>query len=235
MIVALVPMKDHSERVPGKNYKMFNGRPLYTYILDTLSQCELVDEVAVDTDSEVIAKGIEERYKKVWILPRLPSLRGDNVPMNDVLMYDVNTIGAKVYIQTHSTNPMLSAATIDSAIKKFLEVGHIYDSLFSVTKIQARLWDWQRRPINHNVEILLNTQDLPPVYEENSCIYVFTYDSLRKRGNRIGDKPYLFLIDATEAVDIDTLLDFKVAEALHKERTIEKSTDLITPITAGTG
>ena len=233
IVFALVPMKHESQRVSGKNYRLFNGKPLYTHILDTLISCECIDGVVVNTDSKLISRGINDRYDQVLVLPRPHSLCGNNVPMNEILLHDVANTEADVYIQTHSTNPILSVKTIDAAIKTYIERSYINDSLFSVTRLQSRLWDWRYKPINHDVEVLLNTQDLQPVYEENSCIYIFTGKLLRQRRNRIGYKPYLFEMDAIEAMDIDTLIDFKVAEALYRERTIEENTNLITPITAG--
>ena len=70
-----------------------------------------------------------------------------------------------------------------------------YDSLFGVTRLQTRLWDQLARPINHNPAILLRTQDLPPVYEENSCIYLFTRQTLELRRNRLGERPFMFEIE----------------------------------------
>jgi CMP-N-acetylneuraminic acid synthetase len=80
------------------------------------------------------------------------------------------------------------------------------------------LWDQLGRPINHNPAILLRTQDLPPVYEENSCIYLFTRETLVQKRNRIGDRPMLFEIDASEAWDIDEEIDFTITDMLLQER-----------------
>jgi len=93
-----------------------------------------------------------------------------------------------------------------------------YDSLFSVTRLQTRLWDGLARPLNHNPAILLRTQDLPPIFEENSCIYLFSRQTLELRRNRIGERPYLFEIEATEAMDIDEEHDFLIANLLLEHR-----------------
>ena len=85
---------------------------------------------------------------------------------------------------------------------------------FSVTRLQIRLWDQLGRAINHNPAILLQTQDLPPVYEENSCIYIFTRENLLRRRNRLGERPMMFPIDAAEAWDIDEELDFAITDFL---------------------
>jgi CMP-N-acetylneuraminic acid synthetase len=63
----------------------------------------------------------------------------------------------------------------------------------------------------------LRTQDLPPIYEENSCMYLFSQDILERKHNRIGDRPYLLEIPAEEAQDIDVELDFQLAELLYKK------------------
>jgi CMP-N-acetylneuraminic acid synthetase len=137
--------------------------------------------------------------------------------MNDVLLFDVSQVPADFYLQTHSTNPLLRSETITRAIRSFLDHYPAHDSLFSVSRLQNRLWDGLARAINHNPAILLRTQDLPPVYVENSCLYIFAGESLKRRNNRIGDRPQMFEIDRQEAWDIDEELDFRIAEFLYRE------------------
>ena len=218
-VVALVPMRHHSERVPGKNYRSFAGKPLYHHIINSLLLCPFIHQVVVDTDSPIIMKDISEHFPEVQVIERPKHLRADTIPMNDVLLNEVKMVEADFYLQTHSTNPLLRSETISNAIEVFLNNYPMYDSLFSVTKVQTRLWDSLARPINHNPAILLRTQDLPPVYEENSCIYLFTGNTLKYRHNRIGERPLMFEIeDPSEAWDIDEELDFRIAELLYKER-----------------
>jgi len=214
-IVALVPMRHNSERVPGKNYRNFAGRPLYHYIITSLLSCPQIKTVVVDTDSPLIKDGLATSYPDVIIIDRPEHLRAGTTPMNDVLLHDVMQIDADFYIQTHSTNPLLRTETISNIIQVFLDNHPMYDSLFSVTKIQTRLWDCLTRPINHNSAILLRTQDLPPVFEENSCIYIFSRFTLESRHNRIGERPLMYPLDREEAYDIDEEFDFYVAENLY--------------------
>jgi CMP-N-acetylneuraminic acid synthetase len=219
-VVALLPMRHHSERVPGKNYRQLAGKPLFHHILDTLLACPNVNQVVVDTDSPTIMEGLKEHYPQVIILERPEHLRGDTVPMNEVLLHDVTQVPADFYLQTHSTNPLLRPQTISRAVEFLSENYPTYDSLFSVTRVQTRLWDQLTRPINHNPAILLRTQDLPPVYAENSCLYLFRRENLVTRRNRIGDRPYLFEVDANEAWDIDNELDFAVVKFLIEQSKI---------------
>jgi CMP-N-acetylneuraminic acid synthetase len=217
-IVALVPMRHNSERVPGKNYRPFAGKELYRHIINTLLACEVIDEVVINTDSPRIMEDAAEHFPQVRLIERPENLRAPTVPMNDVLLYDVTKVDSDYYLQTHSTNPLLCTETIDQSISLFLDNCPYYDSLFSVTRIQSRLWDGMGRAINHNPAILLRTQDLPPVYEENSCLYIFSRSVLERRHNRIGERPLMFEIDAQEAWDIDDETDFRIAEFLYCER-----------------
>lgn len=213
----MVPMRHHSERVPGKNYRLFAGRPLYRHIISNLLICPLISEVLIDTDSEIIMEDASKEFPQVRLIQRPEYLRAGTVPMNDVLLYDVSKVEADYYVQTHSTNPLLRAETISSAIQYFLDNCTKYDSLFSVTKVQVRLWDGKTRAINHDPSILLRTQDLTPVYEENSCLYIFTRSTFETRQNRIGERPLMFEIDRVEAWDIDVELDFTIAEFLYSK------------------
>ena len=212
----LLPMKGHSERVKNKNMRFFSGQPLCTYVLNMLTQCKYVSQVFVDTDSEVIEHFIRQHFMDVQIIKRPKLLCGDMVSMNDIIKYDMSLIGEKHYIQTHATNPLLKAHTLDRACKKYIEGINVYDSLFSVNRIQTRLYDAGGRAVNHNPDVLQRTQDLSPLYEENSNFYIFSPESFRKRNTRIGEKPLMMEISKLESVDIDEEQDFILAEQLYK-------------------
>jgi len=216
-IVALVPMRHHSARVPGKNYRPLAGEPLFHHILTTLEKVPEIESVLVDTDSSVIMEGILKRFPEVKTISRPAYLLGEMVSMNDILIYDTSIIDADYYLQTHSTNPLIKSETISRAIQTFLAEVPDHDSLFGVTRLQTRLWDQDGKPINHDPNVLLRTQDLPPIYEENSCIYIFSRERLIARQNRIGERPLMFEIPAVEAWDIDEELDFSVVEILYRQ------------------
>ncbi len=213
-IAALVPMRHHSQRVPGKNYRILAGKPLFHHILTTLLDVPEINEVCVDTDSSLIKSSLEDSFPDVRILDRPEHLCGDEISMNQIIAHDLSVVEADYYLQTHTTNPLLKAETISNAINTFLENIKYYDSMFSVTRLQTRLYDIDGKAVNHNPAELIQTQDLPPLFEENSCLYLFTKQSLEKCGHRIGSSPYLFEIDPDEAWDIDTNLDFKIVDYL---------------------
>ncbi len=213
-IVALVPMRHNSERVPGKNFRSFAGKPLYHRIVASLLGCSLIDEIVINTDSPFIREDAGRHFPRVIVLERPEHLAAGTVPMNEVIAWDMDQVKAGIYLQTHSTNPLLGTETIKSAIEQFLKSYPMYDSLFSVTRVQTRLWDQLARAVNHNPAMLLRTQDLPPMYEENSNLYIFTRSVFEKKNNRIGERPLMFEMDRLEAVDIDEEIDFQIAEFL---------------------
>lgn len=213
-IAAFVPMRHDSKRVPGKNYRHIAGKPLYAWIIETLLAVPEIDVVMVDTDSAPILEGLAKQYPHVKAILRPEALRADTIPMNDILLHDIAQIEADLYLQTHSTNPLLKSSTISHAIQAFKQSWPEKDSLFGVTRWQTRLYDAEGKAINHNPRELLRTQDLPPVYEENSTLYLFTRANLLKYHHRIGERPMLFEVPVLEAVDIDEEADFAIAEAL---------------------
>lgn len=215
-------MRHHSQRVPGKNYRLLTGKPLYQHIIETLLAVSEIDEIVVDTDSDPVMNGLRENFPQVKIIQRPDHLRADDTPMNEILLHDTEQYPADFYLQTHSTNPLLKAGTIVGAIQTFHENYPKHDSLFSVTCWQSRFYDQNGRAINHNPRELIQTQDLPPMYEENSCIYIFTRDNLVKKHHRIGDTPIMFEIPRLEAVDIDEESDFKIADILMRLRVENK-------------
>ncbi len=213
-LAALVPMRHHSQRVPGKNYRPLAGKPLFHHILETLLAVPEIDVVVVDTDSDPVMDGVRRFFPTVKLIPRPEHLLADDVPMNDILLHDTAQVQADFYLQTHSTNPLLKSSTISRAIQSLFTNYPNYDSLFSVTRLQTRLYDKDGRAINHNPLELIQTQDLPPVYEENSCLYIFTRENLVRKRHRIGDSPLMFDIPADEAWDIDEELDFAICDFL---------------------
>ena len=219
-ILALLPMKGHSERVPDKNLRDFAGRPLYHAIMSELLKSTYIHKVIINTDSERIKLDALENFRDhVIIMDRPKQLCGDFVSMNDIINYDIEQFDASHFLQTHSTNPLLTCQTIDAAIQCYLKNLKIYDSLFSVHRLQTRLYDKNGNAINHNPNELIRTQDLDALFEENSNFYIFSRESFKKADNkRIGSNHQMFEMNKLESIDIDELEDFELAELLYKKR-----------------
>jgi CMP-N-acetylneuraminic acid synthetase len=216
-LVALLPMKVHSARVTGKNFRLFAGKPLFRWILDTLLSIGEIDLVVINTDARSVLKdcGLTDSAR-VMIRDRKPEICGDLVSMNLVLGDDLTAIDSETYLMTHTTNPLLSASTIREALHLYREAvtAGKADSLFSVNRYHTRFYRTDGSPINHDPKNLIRTQDLEPWYEENSNLYLFTRQSFAQTGARIGEKPMLFETPRLEAADIDDQTDWDIAELI---------------------
>lgn len=213
-IVALLPMKANSERVKGKNFRDFCGKPLFRWILDTLLEVDEIDQVIINTDARhILAENGLVDTDRVMIRDRKPEICGDMVSMNLVLADDVENVDADMYLMTHTTNPLMSADTVRNAIRQFREqsAAGTADSLFTVDKIQTRFYRTDGSAVNHDPDNLVRTQDLEPWFEENSNLYIFTRDSFAKTDARIGAKPGMFESPPFESIDIDTPADWDMA------------------------
>jgi CMP-N-acetylneuraminic acid synthetase len=216
-ITALLPMRHDSERVKGKNFRPFgDGRPLFEHVLSALLGATHITTVIINTDSDVIKERCAKQYPDVIIHDRPKHLRDGNIAMNEIIADDLQRTDGDYFLQTHSTNPMISSSRFDNAISKFFDILPQYDSMFSVTRLQTRLWNELAQPINHNKDNLLRTQDLPPIFEENSCFYLFHRDMIEANGLRIGQRPFMYELDKLETADIDIESDFILAEQLFK-------------------
>lgn len=224
--VVLLPMKANSQRVKGKNFRLLHGKPLFRWVLDSLLSIEAIDEVVINTDARgILAENGLTDGERVRIRDRKPELCGDTVSMNLILADDIAAVAADTYMMTHTTNPMLTPATIQAALAAYktgVAEGRA-DSLFTVNKIQTRFYRADGSPVNHDPDNLIQTQDLEPWYEENSNLFIFSRESFAKTGARIGKQPILHVMDQMEAVDIDTPEDWALAEAVASLQTTQKA------------
>ena len=221
-IYAIIPIKYNSERVPGKNFRLMNGKPLFYYIINTLLKCNYIDKIFINIDNELTEENVNKFFleevnnKLIELYYRPKELFGGNVPTNKLFidMIEKMNLNADYYFQTHTTNPLLRLETINNAIDEFLLKENDYDSLYSVKEWKTRLYDSNSYAVNHNPNELLPTQDLEPLYEENSCMYMFTKETLIKKQHRIGYKPMMYVMNDIESQDIDIETDFLVTESL---------------------
>lgn len=217
MFKAIIPIKNHSSRISRKNFKLFNGKPLYYWVLEELKKVAPIETIIMDTDSSLLEKRLKGQ-EKIVVKRRPANLIGDDVSVNKIIEHNLNQVEGDFFIQTHVTNPLLTAQLIEEMIQAFLANAAKFDSLFSVTAQKKRFY-FDGQPVNHNPNELIKTQDLEPVLEENSNMYVFTRKSFfANSSNRIGKKPFLYAMSQINALDIDTIDDFKIAQLVHKSK-----------------
>lgn len=218
--IALLPMKANSQRVPGKNFRLLDHKPLFRWVLDTLLAIKEIDMVVINTDARpiLLEAGLDDS-DRISIQERPAHLIGDAVSMNRILEHDIKTNPADRYLMTHTTNPFLSSTTICECLDRYeqsLTQGH--DSLFTVDKVQLRFYSGDAKPINHDPNTLIQTQDLEPWYAENSNLYIFSAESFVRSSARIGQNPVLFLTPRYESIDIDNEEDWIIAETFAEAR-----------------
>ena len=206
--VAFVPIRLNSQRVEGKNLRELDGRPLMTYLLETLTRVENIDEVYVYCSNPAVKPYLPEGVKFLQ--------RDERLDQNTTLgaeIYDAFTreVEADIYILAHATSPFIRPATIANAVAH-VESGE-YDSAFSAERVQTFAW-WQGKPLNYTFERVPRTQDLEPVYVETSAFFVFREDVWREKHRRIGERAYMAVTDRIESMDIDNPDDFLLAEAI---------------------
>ena len=215
-IVSLIFMKEFSERVPQKNMKKLCGRPLFHWILDSLSESNYINEIIINTDSKEIAESATSNYDVTIHMRPKYLLDIDSNEANQIIEYDLSKTNGEYFFQTHSTNPLLSVDTIDRAIKKYFN--NNFDSLISVTERRKFYYTMDGEPVNHNPQKLIRTQNSKSLYEENSCIYIFSRKVFEKNFSRVGNNPMLYPISSLESIDIDEPIDFEIAEFLMRRK-----------------
>lgn len=209
--VAFVPIKLNNERFPNKNITPFDsGKPLISYILDTLLKVKNIDEIYVYCSSEEIIPYLPEGVK---FLKREKYLDLSTTSFNEVLVTFAERVDADVYALTHATAPFIESKSIELGVEKVLSGD--YDSALAVTKLQEFVWK-DGRPFNYDVEHIPRTQDLEPLYTETCGLFVYTRDLILNKKRRIGDTPYLVEVSKVEACDINTKEDFVIANAVFK-------------------
>lgn len=217
-VAAQIPIKSHSERLANKNFREFNGRPLYHWIIKTLENVDQIDQIYIDTDAVQVIENAPKLFD-VEIIERPDELRGQRVSMNDILMHDISSINADIYLHTHCTNPLLKPSSIDDALTQY-KIDEQHDSLFSVTRHQMRAFDAEGEAINHKKQKTERTQDVSPIYEENANIYIFSHEGFIDCESRIGDNPMMYELDQIESTEIDVHSDFQIAEYFHRKRAV---------------
>lgn len=216
-IVALVPMKLNSERVKNKNIREFdNGKPLCSYILETLKNVNNIDDIYVYCSDERIKEFIPEG---IIYLKRSSELDQSTTKINEVLKSFANDVEADYYVLTHATAPFITKETIEKGVD-IIKTSE-YDSVFTVTKLQDFLWK-DNKPLNYSLDAIPRTQDLEPLYEETSGLYIYSRELILNEDRRIGYNPYLLEVSKIEALDIDTEDDFFISNAVSSKILVKK-------------
>ncbi len=238
-ILAIIPVRKGSKGVPGKNLKLLNGYPLVSYGICSAKNAKLVNKVVVCTDSEEMANIARSYNIDVYMRP--PETATDTAHVEHAIKLTIEDQEKKgfkpeVVLLIQCTSPLRLAKDIDEAIKKQFETN--CDSVVSVSETPSHFHPyWQKEIVNDRLQSIKmaldhakeqevdffekkkfrNRQELPgKYYWKNGAIYLFTYDTIMKVGNRYGNDCRSIIIPSERLANIDTVEDFECAEYLLK-------------------
>ncbi len=203
-VIAFVPIKLESQRLPGKNLLPLMGKPMCYHIFETLLKSKYTYNTYVYCSDESIKEYIPQ---KVEFLKRPKRLDKDEVKGLEIYQEFIKEVKADVYVLAHATSPFLKTKSIDNAIEKVLSGS--YDSAFSAQKIQTFSW-YNGKPINYTLGDIPKTQDIKPVLVETSGFYIFR-ENIIEGGRRTGEKHWIEIVSNIEAIDIDEKEDYEIA------------------------
>lgn len=207
-----IPIKANSERAPGKNLRVINGKKLYEYICEHVIEANVFDDIYIDTNSEEILNYAESKCLKTII--RDEKLAQNSANGNDLLMHHYELFPQyDYYFQLFATAPYLQSKSIRKCFDKL--INGTYDSCFTATENHGFYWI-NNNPVNYRPCILPRSQDMTPVIEETTGLYGISADALKKYRCRIGRNPYIYIVSKFEAIDINTEDDIKIAEYIGK-------------------
>ncbi len=209
-VVAFVPIKLNSQRLPHKNILPIAGHPLCWHLCNTLLKVNNIDEVYVYCSDERVTDYIPEG---VILKKRDKKLDGDLVKGFDIYRSFISDVDADVYVLAHTTSPFIKQESIDNALKHIVSGSN--DSAFSAEKIQTFAW-YKDKPINYDLNDVPRTQDLEPIWVETSAFFMFKKEIFTDYNRRIGFNPYIQEVSGIEAIDIDEKKDYDLACQLAK-------------------
>lgn len=213
-IIAFVPIKLNSQRLPNKNILPIGGHPLCWHIVNSLTNVKSIDEVHVYCSDETVKQYLPE---KAIFTKRSQSLDGDLVKGFEIYKKFIDEVEADIYVLAHATSPFIKPSSIENALNHV--AGGENDSAFSAERIQTFAWH-RGQPINYDLNDIPRTQDLEPIWVETSAFFVFRKEVFTVHGRRIGFNPYIQEVSGLEAIDIDEKKDYEMALKLFE---VEKS------------
>ncbi len=223
-IVGIIPAREGSKRIPKKNIKILNGKPLITYTINSAKKSKLLSSFYVSTDDKKI-KQISESYgspvinrPKILARDTTQSIVSIQHAIKNIENFLKITIDVVVILQP--TSPLRSFNDIDNAIQKFLKKK--CQSLVSVTNVcfpPEFMFRIKKGKLNNILKTKIKskrTQDMPKTFQINGAIYIATRKLIMEKNTVLSKTPYPYFMPIERSIDVDTLLDFKFTEFLLK-------------------
>jgi CMP-N,N'-diacetyllegionaminic acid synthase len=212
-VIAMVPVRAGSIRVPNKNTRPFGDTNLLQLKLSLLNQLSGITKIIVSTDCEMSAEiACKSGATIQW---RDSYYAGSEITNDQHWFHIADTTPGDIVFLAQVTSPLLRVSSMQAALNSFLNLDK-HDSINSVSSEKKFLWEG-RKPLNYNAKVTPKSQDLPDIVSLNFALTIISRQTMMERKNVVGFKPNFVKLDKVEALDIDDLIDFKIAELLYLE------------------
>jgi N-acylneuraminate cytidylyltransferase len=218
-----LPTRKGSQRVFNKNTRPFVGIEggLLENKINQLIQTTKVDEIILSTNDEESMKIAERFFKKtsrLRVVQRPDILCLDTTDLQDLITYVPTITKADHILWGHVTTPITAAVDYNDAVELyFSKCKEGFDSLVSVTELRNFILNKSGKMINNTTKLSWpRTQDLEPIYEVNHVMFITSRFVYEQQKNRIGDRPFLYIMDKLKSIDIDWEEDFMIAEMIWR-------------------
>lgn len=226
-VVAIIPARAGSKGIPGKNLNPICGLPLLAWSIARARSAKLIDSVWVSSDGEEIL-AVAEKYGAVSI-KRPPELSGDAASSESAWLHALEKIehsgrNVDLIVGMQPTSPIREATDLDAAIGQ-VRREHL-DSLLSVTEVED-FFNWRLGPdgpesINYDYRSRKLRQMIEKQYLENGSFYIFRPEILRIRGNRLGGKIGMYVMERHKMFQIDNAEDIVLCESIMRGYGLDK-------------
>ena len=233
-VLAVIPARGGSKRLPGKNIKLLGGKPLIAWSIEAAKCSQLVDRVVVSTDNEDIAS-VSRTFGADVPFIRPTALSGDHSSTDSAIIHALDSLEEEyeIVVILQPTSPLRTAEDIDNALAMLADTG--VNGVVSVCECEHppqwsnTLPDTQLMGDFLRPSILgKRSQDLPQYYRLNGCLYTFEVEVYRqKQGTYYSDDVKAYIMPPERSVDIDTQVDFCFAESLISYFSCENDSSFI--------
>lgn len=213
-VVAIIPAKGSSRRVPDKNMRQVGKETLLQRKIRQLKDSSIVDRIVVGSDSDIVehislSNGAEFLRRDSYFCDE------ERCSANEMIEDLVSRVSEDVVLWAHCTNPFVSAAEYDDALARYFgELGR--DSLVSVTEIRSHIWTADERPFNfeplRKPHQLAST--LSPIYYQDGAIFIQPRKQMLENAYFYGEKPFLYKLEPSVSIDINTEFDLILVQSL---------------------
>ena len=212
-VIAMAPVRAGSTRVPNKNTRPFGDTNLLQLKLKLLKKVDGITQIVVSTDCEVSADvALKEGAAVQW---RNEYYAGSSVTNDQHWLHIAETKPGDIVFLAQVTSPLLRVSSMQAALNSFLSLD-THDSINSVSAEKKFLWK-DEKPINYDINVTPKSQDLPDIVSLNFAITIISRQTMMERKNVVGYQPTFVVLDKVESLDVDDLIDFKIAELMYLE------------------